>query len=67
MRVVLIRVDSDIMRRRRAEHALYAQGHADLHVQLILIKAGTAQPRLSIYQYINSISMSNHLVSKNKH
>lgn len=25
---------------RRAEHALYAQGHADLHVQLILIEAG---------------------------
>lgn len=28
---------------RRAEHALYAQGHADLHVQLILIDAGMMQ------------------------
>lgn len=28
---------------RRAAHALYAQGHTDLHVQLILIGAGMMQ------------------------
>lgn len=44
-RVVLIRVGSDVRRRKSgAEHALYAQGHADLHVPLILIQLRTTQP-----------------------
>lgn len=41
MRPLLIRAGSDV--ERRAEHALYAQGHADLHVQLILMEAGMMQ------------------------
>lgn len=46
MSPLLIRAGSDA---RRAEHALYSQGHADLHVQLILIQNDAARFKISIH------------------
>lgn len=50
---------------RRDEHAVYAQGHADLHVQLRQIRVGTTL--IMHTKYIHMISLSKRLISKNKH